>query len=83
MTEFGASTHPSDGLFDVRLVVNGVERQLKLAPWTTLLDALPLPCHSFVSASTPLWWHLHLKKSLYLVVYLTPRKRLYMSFLLR
>jgi xanthine dehydrogenase YagT iron-sulfur-binding subunit len=33
-------TVPAPGKFSVSLIVNGVERQLKLAPWTTLLDAL-------------------------------------------
>ena len=33
-------TIPTQGKMAVTLIVNGVERQLKVAPWTTLLDAL-------------------------------------------
>jgi xanthine dehydrogenase YagT iron-sulfur-binding subunit len=33
-------TTPAPEKIPIRLTVNGVERQLKLAPWTTLLDAL-------------------------------------------
>jgi xanthine dehydrogenase YagT iron-sulfur-binding subunit len=33
-------TIPSPGKIAITLVVNGVERQLEVAPWTTLLDAL-------------------------------------------
>src|SRR6266567_2610417 len=35
-----AGTIPVPDKIAVALIVNGVERQLKLAPWTTLLDAL-------------------------------------------
>ena len=33
-------TMPMPDKIPVRLIVNGVERQLEVAPWTTLLDAL-------------------------------------------
>jgi xanthine dehydrogenase YagT iron-sulfur-binding subunit len=33
-------TIPAPDKISVALIVNGVERQLKIAPWTTLLDAL-------------------------------------------
>ena len=33
-------TIPTQSKMTVTLIVNGVERQLKVAPWTTLLDAL-------------------------------------------
>jgi len=35
-----SDTIPVPGKIPIRLIVNGTARQLKLAPWTTLLDAL-------------------------------------------
>src|SRR4029077_14629502 len=35
-----SKTIPAPDRIPVALIVNGVERQLRLAPWTTLLDAL-------------------------------------------
>jgi len=35
-----AQTIPIPGKIAITLVVNGIERQLRVAPWTTLLDAL-------------------------------------------
>jgi len=35
-----SETIPAPDRIPVALIVNGVERQLRLAPWTTLLDAL-------------------------------------------
>jgi len=40
VTEFGASTHPSDGLFDVRLVVNGVTHDVRVPSRRLLSDCL-------------------------------------------
>ena len=39
-TRASAEFIPTPGKLSVRLIVNGVERRLELAPWTTLLDAL-------------------------------------------
>jgi xanthine dehydrogenase YagT iron-sulfur-binding subunit len=39
-TRAGAEAIPTPGKVAVTLIVNGVERRLALAPWTTLLDAL-------------------------------------------
>jgi xanthine dehydrogenase YagT iron-sulfur-binding subunit len=39
-TQARAETIPTPGKLSVTLIVNGVERRLELAPWTTLLDAL-------------------------------------------
>jgi xanthine dehydrogenase YagT iron-sulfur-binding subunit len=39
-TRAGAEPIPTPGKVPVTLTVNGVERRLELAPWTTLLDAL-------------------------------------------
>ena len=33
-------TIPAPGKLSISLIINGVERRLELAPWTTLLDAL-------------------------------------------
>ena len=35
-----SGTIPTPGKIPLRLIVNGIERPLELAPWTTLLDAL-------------------------------------------
>ena len=39
-TRASAEFIPTPGKLSVTLIVNGVERRLELAPWTTLLDAL-------------------------------------------
>jgi xanthine dehydrogenase YagT iron-sulfur-binding subunit len=36
-------TIPAPDKIPVKLIVNGVERELEVAPWTTLLDALRDP----------------------------------------
>src|SRR6266436_10077773 len=36
----GRADHPASEKIPVALTINGVERQVEVAPWTTLLDAL-------------------------------------------
>ncbi len=40
MTEAGALDHSSAAVRPVKLSVNGAEREIDIAPWTTLLDGL-------------------------------------------
>jgi xanthine dehydrogenase YagT iron-sulfur-binding subunit len=35
-----SETIPAPDRISIKLVVNGVEKQLNVAPWTTLLDAM-------------------------------------------